>query len=207
MTIKTANYSTLTHWLQEFTCMPAHTSFIFIQLVRHIIHSSNKNQNGYILVSVNPGPPGKWLLKQGKRERERERERETDRQTQRTRKGCLNSQCVKRKLYCSNFKHCHLFKYRWHVTACEHHSFSTYSVTHIIITMGSTTQYCMWCISITFTMQLNSNVQCKSKNAYTYLSNTMYVYAFRMTQTYRCMPPTFRLLAIIAILSKFSKIC
>ena len=83
MTIKTADYSTLTHWLQEFTCMPAHTSFIFIQLVRHIIHSSNKIQNGYILVSVNPGPPGKWLLKQGKRERERERERE--RQTDRHR--------------------------------------------------------------------------------------------------------------------------
>jgi len=30
--------------------------------------SSNKFQNGYILVLANPGPPGKWPLKQRKRD-------------------------------------------------------------------------------------------------------------------------------------------
>jgi len=29
----------------------------------HVVLSSNKIQNGDILVSANPGPPGKWPLK------------------------------------------------------------------------------------------------------------------------------------------------
>ena len=47
-----------------------------------IILSFNKIQNGDILVPANPGPPGKWSLKQRERETEREREegREGERQ-------------------------------------------------------------------------------------------------------------------------------
>jgi len=37
-----------------------------------VILSANKIQNGDILVSTNPGSPGKWPLKQRERERERE---------------------------------------------------------------------------------------------------------------------------------------
>ena len=39
---------------------------------RHHLLSSNKIQNGDILVSANPGPPGKWPSERIERERERE---------------------------------------------------------------------------------------------------------------------------------------
>ena len=39
-----------------------------------IILSTNKIQNGDILVTANPGPPGKWLLKRRERETESERQ-------------------------------------------------------------------------------------------------------------------------------------
>ena len=41
-----------------------------------ITPSSNKIQNGEILVPANPGPTGKIAIKIGERERERERERD-----------------------------------------------------------------------------------------------------------------------------------
>ena len=62
-------------------CLELCTSYIVVTTT-FIIFSSNKSQNGDILVLANPGSPGKWPLKWRERERERrggrERERERD---------------------------------------------------------------------------------------------------------------------------------
>ena len=62
--------------LHDLVRMLAETEQTYVygrRFLTSIILSSNNIQNGNILVSANPGPPGKWPLKRRERERERER--------------------------------------------------------------------------------------------------------------------------------------
>ena len=56
-------------WCDDMTGALYCTSYIApLVITTCIILSSNDIQNGDILVSANPGSPGKWLLKQRQRE-------------------------------------------------------------------------------------------------------------------------------------------